>query len=64
MNKSPTSRWHRHCRGGNVFASAKFPTPRTFFHIVVFAHAITPDQSFVAVNAARLLRSDGSMMGN
>src|SRR5450756_550250 len=47
------------CRKGNVSACAKFPTGRVLLPHRGLADAITPNQSFVAAYAARLLRSDG-----
>ena len=51
------------CRRGNVFACAKFPNGRALLPQVGLADAISPDQIFVTVNAAGLLRSDGNTTG-
>jgi hypothetical protein len=46
-------------RDGNVSASAKFPTSHALLPHHGLADAITPDQVPVAVDAGRMLRSDG-----
>src|SRR6266480_6033985 len=62
MNQSPTSRWHRHAAEG-TFPHLRSSRLRAVLPHHGLAHAITPNQTLVAVNAARLLRSDGSMRG-
>jgi hypothetical protein len=62
MNKSPRS-WLSAASKGNVLASAKFPKGPALLPHHRLADAITPDQAFAVVNAARLLRSDVSAMG-
>jgi hypothetical protein len=46
------------------FRICEVPDSVHFFPYRGPAHAITPDQTLVVVNAAGLLRRDGSMMGN
>jgi hypothetical protein len=63
MKESPITQLAPACRGGNVFASAKFPKRHALLPYRGLADAITPNQIiFTVTNAARLLRSDGSTM--
>jgi ATP-binding cassette subfamily B protein len=62
MNKNPLSGLSA-ASMGNVLASAKFPTRPALLPHHGLADAITPGQVFAVVNAARLLRGDGSAMG-
>jgi hypothetical protein len=63
MKESPITQLAPACRGGNVFASAKFPRRHALLPYRGLADAITPNQIiFTVTNAARLLRSDGSTM--
>src|SRR5713226_9010945 len=62
MKKSPTSRWHRHAAKG-TFPHLRSSQLRALLPHRGLAHAITPDQTFVTINAAQLLHGDGSGTG-
>src|SRR6266700_4593288 len=62
MNQGPTSRWHRHAAEG-TFPHLRSSPLRALLSHRGLAHAITPHQTLVTINAAQLSRGDGSGTG-